>query len=55
MLAAIQSLGNFAASALVGILWSAAGPRVAFVYVTVCMVVSLGAINVTSRSAAIQP
>lgn len=51
VLAAIQSLGNFVASALVGILWSATSPRAAFVYVAVCMVISLGAINYTNRPA----
>lgn len=50
LLATVQSLGNFVASALVGLLWSATSPRAAFLYITVCMVVSLGAIFAT-RSA----
>lgn len=47
VLATIQSLGNLVASSLVGLLWSAAGPRAAFGYVAVCMLVSLGAIALT--------
>lgn len=47
MLATIQSLGNFVASALAGLLWSAVSPRVAFLYLSACMVVSLGAIFAT--------
>ncbi|HEU4868469.1 MAG TPA: MFS transporter [Actinomycetota bacterium] len=47
LLATIQSLGNFAASAIVGALWSAASPRVAFLYVCAFMLISLGAIFAT--------
>ncbi len=47
MLATIQSLGNFVASALAGLLWSAASPRAAFLYISGCMVISLGAIFAT--------
>jgi MFS family permease len=44
VLATIQSLGNFVASALVGLLWTATSPRTAFLYVSACMLVSLAAI-----------
>ncbi len=47
VLATIQSLGNFVASTVVGILWSAFSPRAAFVYVALCMVLSLAAIFAT--------
>ncbi len=47
ILATIQSLGNFVASALAGLLWSATSPRVAFLYASACMVISLGAIFAT--------
>lgn len=47
MLATIQSLGNFVASALAGLLWTAVSPRVAFLYIAACMVISLGAIFLT--------
>jgi MFS family permease len=50
LLATIQSLGNFVASALAGVLWSAISARAAFLYIAACMVVSLGAIFAT-RSA----
>ena len=41
MLATVQSLGNFVASALAGIIWTAVAPRAAFLFLTACMVVSL--------------
>jgi MFS family permease len=47
MLATIQSIGNFAASAVVGLLWTAVSPRVAFLYVSAFMLISLGAIFAT--------
>ena len=34
LLAAIQSFGNFAASGIAGVLWTAAGPSWAFAYLT---------------------
>jgi MFS family permease len=37
LLAAIQSLGNLAASTIAGILWTAASPRVAFVFLAAAM------------------
>jgi MFS family permease len=48
VLATIQSLGNFAASALVGILWSETTPSAAFVYLGFCMALSLFAIKTTA-------
>jgi MFS family permease len=50
VLATVQSLGNFVASALVGLLWSATSPRVAFLYLGVCMVLSLIAIRTTAEA-----
>ena len=41
-LAGIQSLGNFAASAVAGILWTAVSPRAAFLYLTGWMALALG-------------
>jgi MFS family permease len=41
VLAAIQSLGNLAASAVAGILWTAVSARAAFVYLVAWMVVAL--------------
>lgn len=50
VLATIQSLGNFVASALAGLLWTAISPRAAFGFLAACMLASLGAIFAT-RSA----
>lgn len=47
LLATIQSLGNFVASALVGLLWTAFSPEAGFLFVAACMVISLGAIFAT--------
>jgi MFS family permease len=47
LLATVQSLGNFVASALVGLLWAACSPRTAFLYIALCMAASLGAIFAT--------
>ena len=41
LLAGVQSLGNLAASAIAGILWTAFGPTWAFAYLTVWMVIAL--------------
>jgi MFS family permease len=43
-LAGIQSLGNFASSAIAGILWTAVSPRAAFLYLAAWMVLSLAAL-----------
>ncbi len=40
-LAALQALGNLAASAVAGLLWTAVSPRAAFVYLAGWMVVAL--------------
>jgi MFS family permease len=47
-LAAIQSLGNFAASAVAGLLWTAVSPRAAFLYLAAWMCVSLAAFAAAS-------
>ena len=49
-LAAIQSLGNFAASAVTGILWTTVSPRAAFLYLTAWMLASLLALASTRRA-----
>ena len=41
MLATVQSVGNLAASAIAGLLWTLVSPAAAFVYATVWMVVAL--------------
>lgn len=48
-LAAIQSLGNFAASAIAGLLWTTISPRAAFVYLAAWMCVSLAAFAAANR------
>ena len=47
LLAAIQSFGNLAASAIAGALWTLVSPRLAFLYLAGWMVVSLVALTVT--------
>ena len=37
LLAAVQSFGGFAASAIAGVLWTAVSPELAFLYLAVCM------------------
>ena len=49
VLAAIQSFGNFAASAVAGLLWTAISPRAAFLYLTAWMCVSVAAFATTRR------
>jgi MFS family permease len=44
LLAAIQAAGNFAASAVAGILWTAISPTVAFGYLTAWMLIALMAL-----------
>jgi MFS family permease len=51
LLATVQSLGNFVASALAGLLWTAVSPRAAFLYIAVCMAASLAAIFATRAGA----
>ena len=49
-LATAQALGNFAASALAGILWTEVSPRAAFIYLAAWMTVALVALVPTRRS-----
>ena len=42
LLATVQSLGNLAASAVAGILWSAVFPTAAFTYLAAWMLLALG-------------
>jgi MFS family permease len=49
LLAAIQSLGNFAASAGAGLLWTEVSPRAAFLYLAAWMAVSLVAFAAARR------
>jgi MFS family permease len=51
LLAALQSFGNLAASAVAGALWTLASPRVAFLYLAAWMVVSLLALAGGARVA----
>lgn len=55
VLAATQSLGNFVASTVAGVLWSAGSPRAAFVFLTVMMVVAVALIIGSSRGVAGNP
>jgi len=48
-LAAIQSLGNFAASVVAGLLWTAISPRADFLYLAAWMSVSLAAFAAANR------
>ena len=41
LLAAVQSFGNLAASAVAGLLWTAASARVAFAYLAAWMMLAL--------------
>jgi MFS family permease len=50
LLAAIQSLGNFAASAVAGLLWTVASPRVAFAYLAAWMALALAALAAARRA-----
>ena len=50
VLAAIQSFGNLAASAIAGLLWTLVSPRVAFFYLTGWMLLSLFALSRARRS-----
>jgi MFS family permease len=50
MLATVQSLGNFAASAIAGLLWTLVSPTAAFLYATAWMLIALAAFTATRRS-----
>ena len=54
LLAAIQSFGNLAASAIAGLLWTAASPAIAFAYLAGWMALSLIALA-TARMPATRP
>lgn len=41
LLATVQSMGNFAASASAGLIWTVVSPRAAFIYLVVFMIVAL--------------
>ena len=41
LLAGVQSIGNFVASALAGLLWTVFSPEVAFAYAASCMLAAL--------------
>ena len=44
LLAGIQSLGDFVASAVIGIIWTVAGPTIAFGTAVLAMLASIGAL-----------
>jgi MFS family permease len=48
LLATVQALGNFAASAVAGLLWSAASPEAAFVYLAAWMLLALAILTRTA-------
>jgi hypothetical protein len=50
LLAAVQSFGNLAASAIAGLLWTFASPRVAFAYLVAWMVLAVPGLLSASRS-----
>lgn len=47
LLATVQAFGNFVASAVAGILWTALSPQVAFMYLAAWMLVALGVLATT--------
>ncbi|MER5911230.1 MFS transporter [Streptomyces sp. NPDC001982] len=49
LLATVQSLGNLAASAVAGILWTALSPTAAFAYLAAWMVLALAGFACTAR------
>lgn len=49
LLAAIQSLGNLAASAVAGILWTAFSPRAAFLFLAAAMLVAIAVLGLTTN------
>ena len=49
LLAAVQSFGNLAASAIAGLLWTAVSPRVAFAYLVAWMAVALVGLLLAER------
>lgn len=53
LLATVQSLGNFAASAVAGALWTLLSPTVAFAYLAAWMVLATSALTFGRRSASL--
>ncbi len=49
LLAAVQSFGNFVASAVAGLLWTLVSPAAAFAYATACMLAALVVFTLTRR------
>jgi hypothetical protein len=49
LLAAVQSFGNLAASAIAGLLWTVASPRVAFGYLAAWMLLGLAGLLTAGR------
>ena len=49
LLAAVQSFGNLAASAIAGLLWTLASPRAAFIYLVAWMLVALVGLLAAAR------
>ena len=49
LLAAGQSLGNFAASAIAGLLWTTLNPTASFIYLASCMAVALALLATRRR------
>jgi MFS family permease len=49
LLAAVQSFGNLAASAIAGLLWTAASPRIAFAYLVAWMLLALVSLLAAGR------
>jgi len=54
-LAGIQSLGNFAASAVAGVLWTAISPRAAFLYLAAWMLVALAGLALPRTTSPARP
>jgi hypothetical protein len=52
LLAAIQSVGNLAASALAGVLWTLISPAAAFLYAAAWMALAVAGLLLTNRSVA---
>jgi MFS family permease len=55
LLAAVQSFGNLAASAVAGLLWTLASPRVAFAYLVAWMLLALVGLLPAARGRALAP
>ena len=50
LLAAVPSFGNLAASAIAGLLWTAASPRAAFAYLVAWMLLALAGLLAAGRA-----